>query len=298
MNAVVRVKQYSNLLSEQYQPELSPNIRTSWPENGAVEFDNVQLQYSPLDPLVLNGITFKIGKSETVGIVGKTGAGKSTLISTLFRLCELTGGCIKVDGKDISEIPLEILRSRLALIPQDPILFTGTIRQNLDPFEEFSDQQIWKALSSCSLLDVVEQLESTLLYKVSENGCNFSLGQRQLFCLARAILRKDSTIQKNRAFILVMDEVTSNVDLETDSILQRTIRKEFSGTTILIIAHRLHTIIDCDSVLVLDQGKVAEFDHPMKLLEKNGLFSSMAHDTNNFDYLFEKAKESWNLKIA
>ena len=206
-----------------------------------------------------------------IGIVGRTGAGKSSLTLSLFRLIEPASGKIVIDSLDVTQIGLHELRSKLTIIPQDPVLFSGTLRSNLDPFGQYTDDQLWMAIEHSHLKDFVKSQENQLEHKVSEGGENLSVGQRQLICLARALLRKTK--------ILVLDEATAAVDVETDSLIQSTIRKEFSDCTIITIAHRLNTIIDSNRVLVLDQGSIAEFDTPDNLLANcESLFYSLAKD--------------------
>ena len=189
----------------------------------------------------------------------------------LFRLLEGSSGRIVIDDIDISLIGLHELRSKLSIIPQDPVLFSGTIRSNLDPFNIQSDEQLWRALEHSHLKQYVSGLESGLDYQVAENGENLSVGQRQLICLARALLRKTK--------ILILDEATAAIDLETDSLIQRTIRKEFANCTILTIAHRLNTIMDSDRVLVLDKGRVVEYESPQRLLsDRRSRFFALAKD--------------------
>merc|ERR1712083_251464 len=206
-----------------------------------------------------------------VGIVGRTGAGKSTLTVALFRIVESALGKIRIDGRDISEIGLHDLRNKLTIIPQDPVLFSGTLRMNLDPFSAYSDQQIWAALEQSHLKTYVTDLDNGLEHEVQEGGENLSVGQRQLVCLARALLRKTK--------VLILDEATAAIDLETDDLIQATIRSEFFDCTVLTIAHRLNTILDSSRVLVLDAGKIAEFDSPEALLQNNqSLFYGMAKE--------------------
>ena len=203
--------------------------------------------------------------------MGRTGAGKSSLTLSLFRLIEPASGKIVIDSLDVTQIGLHELRSKLTIIPQDPVLFSGTLRSNLDPFGQYTDEQLWMAVEHSHLKDFVKSQENQLEYKVTEGGENLSVGQRQLICLARALLRKTK--------ILVLDEATAAVDVETDSLIQSTIRKEFTDCTIITIAHRLNTIIDSNRVLVLDQGSIAEFDTPGHLLENSeSLFYSLAKD--------------------
>jgi ABC-type multidrug transport system fused ATPase/permease subunit len=210
---------------------------------------------------------------ERIGIVGRTGAGKSSIMSTLFRLVELSGGTITIDGINIATVGLQDLRSRLAIIPQDPTLFRGTVRSNLDPFEEHTDLELWSALRQADLVDEGATLDAHgssrihLDSVVEEEGLNFSLGQRQLMALARALVRGSQ--------IIVCDEATSSVDIETDQKIQRTIASGFKGKTLLCIAHRLKTIIGYDRICVMDQGRIVELDTPLGLWEKDGIFRSM-----------------------
>jgi len=196
----------------------------------------------------------------------------------LFRIVELAGGKILIDGIDIARIGLDDLRSKLSIIPQDPTLFTGTIRSNMDPFNQHTDLDIWNSLQSVHLRDVIHALPEKLDSPVTEFGENFSVGQRQLMCLRRALLR--------RAKVLIMDEATAAVDFETDSLIQKTIRQEFVEVTVLTIAHRINTILDYDRILVLDKGKVAEFDSPANLMkDSNSIFFSMIHKSGTSDIM-------------
>uniref|UniRef100_A0A8C0GT18 Uncharacterized protein n=1 Tax=Chelonoidis abingdonii TaxID=106734 RepID=A0A8C0GT18_CHEAB len=206
----------------------------------------------------------------SVGVVGRTGAGKSSLTNCLFRILEAAGGKIVIDGVDISTIGLHDLRQSLTIIPQDPVLFSGTLRMNLDPFDQHSDEEIWKALELAHLKTYVLDLPERLSHQVSEAGENLSVGQRQLLCLARALLRKSK--------ILILDEATAAVDLETDHLIQTTIRSEFTNCTVLTIAHRLHTIMDCNRCVSVHAGRIVEYDSPERLLQQQGLFSTMAKD--------------------
>ena len=200
------------------------------------------------------------------------GAVKSSLTVALFRIIESAHGAILIDGLDIATIGLSDLRSRLTIIPQDPVLFSGTLRINLDPFDSHTDDEIWIALQTAHLSEFVEGLVERLEYPVAEGGENLSVGQRQLVCLARALLRKTK--------ILVLDEATAAVDMETDDFIQKTIRKEFADCTVITIAHRLNTIMDYDRIMVLDAGRIVEFDTPNKLLNEKGVFYGMARDAN------------------
>lgn len=269
--AVERAKEYGETKPEAAW-EIAENRPTKyWPDAGTVEFRNFQVRYRDGLDLVLKGITFTVNGGEKIGIVGRTGAGKSSLTLALFRIIEPAGGSIIIDGQDISKMGLHDLRSRLTIIPQDPVLFAGSLRMNLDPFEKSTDAQLWTALAHAHLKDFVSELPAALNYEISESGENLSVGQRQLVCLARALLRKTK--------ILILDEATAAVDLETDDLIQNTIRREFKDCTVLTIAHRLNTIMDSDRVIVLDGGYVAEYASPAKLLEnRKSMFHSMAHD--------------------
>ncbi|KAK4337018.1 hypothetical protein RND71_044198 [Anisodus tanguticus] len=271
--SIERCLEYCHIKPEAPQeiPENKPSL--DWPDKGIIKIeDNFSTKYrSDLD-LVLESINLQINEGEKVGVVGRTGAGKSSLTLALFRIIESVSGKIKIDGVDISKIGLYDLRSRLTIIPQDPILFTGTLRLNLDPYEKYSDKDLWDALELSHLKNFVSTLDSGLDHKVSEGGENLSIGQKQLVCLARALLRKSK--------ILVLDEATAAVDLETDELIQETIRKEFYDCTIVTIAHRLNTIMDYDKVLVLEKGNVAEFDSPKKLLsDDKTIFYSLAKNS-------------------
>jgi len=268
--SVERVNEYSNITTE--AERVIPDSRPSrdWPQQGVVLFDNFQLRYRDGLPLVLKEISFMIKPAEKIGIVGRTGAGKSSLALALFRILERAGGKIVIDGVDIATIGLRDLRSRLTIIPQDPVLFSGTLRLNLDPFDKYTDEELWKVLEVSHLNRFVSGLNGGLQHIIAEGGENLSVGQRQLVCLARALLRKSK--------ILVLDEATAAVDLETDEFIQQTIRREFADHTVLTIAHRLNTIMDYDRVMVLDNGSIVEFDSPIKLLEQRGLFYDMTRN--------------------
>uniref|UniRef100_A0AAY4E6J8 ABC-type glutathione-S-conjugate transporter n=1 Tax=Denticeps clupeoides TaxID=299321 RepID=A0AAY4E6J8_9TELE len=267
--AVERVSEYCEIENEApWVMEKRPP--QGWPDAGRLRFDQYKVRYRPELDLVLHGITCDIESAEKIGIVGRTGAGKSSLTNCLFRIIEAAEGGIFVDGVDIATIGLHDLRSRLTIIPQDPVLFSGTLRMNLDPFEKFSDEDIWRALELSHLKEFASSLSDGLQHEVSEGGENLSVGQRQLLCLARALLRKSR--------ILILDEATAAVDLETDDLIQKTIRQEFSHCTVLTIAHRLNTILDSSRIMVLDAGRIVEFDTPSALFEKQGHFYSMAKD--------------------
>ncbi|KAK7047965.1 Multidrug resistance-associated protein 5, partial [Halocaridina rubra] len=202
----------------------------TWPSHGRVTFRRVQMKYRPDTPLVLQDVSFSIDSMENVGVVGRTGSGKSSLGVALFRLVELAGGSIRIDGIDISTLGLEDLRSRLSIIPQDPVLFIGTVRYNLDPFERHSDDAIWSSLEQTYMKDRIASLDLKLSAPVVENGENFSVGERQLICMARALLRNSK--------ILFLDEATAAIDTETDVKIQRTLKEAFKHCTMITVAHR------------------------------------------------------------
>lgn len=309
MNAVERILYYGAQLEEE-APAKTIEVRKTWPEKGEIIFDNVEMRYRAGLPLVLQGLSMHIRGGERIGIVGRTGAGKSSIMSTLFRLVELSGGHITIDGLDISTIGLQDLRSRLAIIPQDPALFRGTVRSNLDPFGEHTDLELWSALRQADLVpadgrpgpspqtsgtaansdsdsDANANANASSLSNgnpaaataattgrihldspVEEDGLNFSLGQRQLMALARALVRGSQ--------IIVCDEATSSVDMETDDKIQATIASGFRGKTLLCIAHRLRTIIGYDRICVMDKGRIAEMGPPLELWKmEGGIFRGM-----------------------
>lgn len=232
-----------------------------WPQQGAIEFKDVQMRYRE-GPLVLKGVSFSVNPSDKIGIAGRTGCGKSSLMVALFRIEELVQGQIIIDGIDISKVHLQYLRSKLCIIPQDPVMFSASVRFNLDPFNQSTDEQVWNVLNDVNLTEHIKSLPNKLNEMVAEGGDNFSAGQRQLICIARALLRKPK--------ILILDEATASIDAETDNFIQSMIREKFANCTVLTIAHRLHTIIDSTKVLVLDAGHVNEYDAPNVLLSHEG----------------------------
>ncbi|CZR43506.1 uncharacterized protein FPRO_07577 [Fusarium proliferatum ET1] len=300
MSNTERLFQYTNSLHQE-APLDGASVHPSWPEHGAIEYEAVQMRYRPGLPLVVGNFCLKIAGGERLGIVGRTGAGKSTILSTLFRLTEISGGRITIDGIDIGQIGLHRLRSALAIIPQDPTLFQGTIRSNLDPFNNHTDTELWHALREAHLLpdseksfaipggdiqtsSVVErgdpdntdsgkprETRVTLDTAVETEGLNFSLGQRQLIALARALLRNTR--------IVLVDEGTSSVDPETDALVQETLATGLEGKTLIAIAHRLRTVIQYDRVCVMDKGKIVELGPPLELWEQGGIFRAMC-DSN------------------
>ncbi|KAM0906485.1 hypothetical protein ACQ4PT_016738 [Festuca glaucescens] len=270
--SVERILQYLSL------PEEAPlsmsgddRLAHNWPSEGEIQLHKLHVKYAPQLPFVLKGLTATFPGGKKTGIVGRTGSGKSTLIQALFRIMDPTVGQIIVDGIDICTIGLHDLRSRLSIIPQDPTMFEGTVRNNLDPLGEYTDNQIWEALDHCQLGDEVRKKELKLDSPVIENGENWSVGQRQLACLGRVILR--------RTKILVLDEATASVDTATDNLIQTTLRQQFSASTVITIAHRITSVLHSDIVLLLDNGVAVENETPAKLLEdKTSMFSKLVSE--------------------
>lgn len=298
MNATERIVEYSRIATEDQSGD---DVPAAWPTEGRLEVDNIVVGYAPDLPPILKGLSFSVTKNQRIGVVGRTGAGKSSLTLALFRFLEVRSGSIHIDGLDISKIKLHDLRSRLAIIPQDPVLFSGTVRSNLDAFDEHTDAELYDALERVHLIrstgltsrddlttagsggisngnetpsptaaaaaDTNTNIFTSLTSRISEGGLNFSQGQRQLLCLARAIV--------SRPKIMVLDEATSAVDMATDVLIQRSIREEFTDATLIVIAHRLSTIADFDRILVMSEGVAVEFGEPRELVGKRGVFWEM-----------------------
>ncbi|KAG5359320.1 Oligomycin resistance ATP-dependent permease YOR1 [Yarrowia sp. E02] len=275
MNTVERVFQYSYDVPKEAPSHIEATAPPpEWPQGGGIVFDDVSMSYRPGLPLVLKDISVNVLPGEHVGICGRTGAGKSSIMNALYRLSELSSGSVTIDEVDISTIGLNDLRSKLSIIPQDPVLFNGTIRSNIDPFGQRDDAALWDALRRSWLVEEAElgklksgvtdsnHVKFHLDTTVDEDGSNFSLGERQLLALARALVRMSR--------ILILDEATSSVDYETDSKIQSTIVQEFAQCTILCIAHRLKTILNYDKIMVLDAGRIVEYDTPFRLYVKEG----------------------------
>ena len=275
MNSVERVLYYSNNVEPEaaYESKLDPKP-SEWPSKGEIQIKNASMRYRD-GPLVLKNVSVSIKGGEKIGVVGRTGSGKSSLMNALFRITEIEsdGGKILIDGTDIGNIGLSLLRLSLSIIPQDPIMFSNTVRYNLDPFEEKSEYELWEALKKVQLAEAIAVMPEGLDELVAEGGENFSQGQRQLLCIARSLLRKPK--------ILVMDEATASIDNTTDAAIQQMIRENFASATVLTIAHRLNTIMDSDRVLVLDDGNVAEFDSPSALISQGGIFASMVEKSRD-----------------
>ncbi|KAH0816952.1 hypothetical protein GEV33_005840 [Tenebrio molitor] len=281
--SVERVLEYVDLPPELDEGNVTPP--RLWPQHGKITFKSVSLKYSLTGPLTLNQVSFEVQGGEKIGIVGRTGAGKTSLITTLFRFYSFDGTVI-IDDVDVKSIPLNDLRSKISVIPQDPVLFLGTLRKNLDPFDEFSDDEIWNVFRQLELNQIFANLPNGIDTMISEGGSNFSVGQRQLLCLVRTVLRGNK--------IIILDEATANVDLETDELIQLTIKKMFTNCTVLTVAHRLNTVIDSDKILVMDDGCVAEFDTPYQLLQNsNGLFYAFVKE-NGEEFLHNYIKAAEN----
>jgi len=278
--------EYKNSTNQREKPPSEWTIR-----EGKIEFKGVCMRYGDEDPNVLDTVSFTVEAGQKVGIVGRTGAGKSSLIAALFRLTEIHEGEILIDGVDLKSRDLDEVRRNIAIIPQDPLLFAGTMRSNLDPFEEYPDTDLWRALDQAHLSDALSLSKNGLDTEVLESGSNFSVGEKQLICLARAILRNNK--------VLVLDEATANVDPKTDSLIQATIRQQFSACSVCTIAHRLNTIMDSDKILVMGKGQVLEFDPPHQLLQTEGALVEMINHTapETQRKLRKMAKEAYHSKI-
>ncbi|KAA6361531.1 MAG: putative Multidrug resistance-associated protein [Streblomastix strix] len=299
MTSFGRIQFYSTNLPQEVRRSIdSIKIKKNWPQKGRIQFENVTFKYRQGLPFVLKDVSFDLKGGEKIGVCGRTGAGKSSLLFALFRLVELdpklqpqmidskTGltiesdpneepnkGKILIDGKDISKIDLSRVRKSIAIIPQDPTLFTGTLRYNLDIAGKCNDDRIWEVLQMVEMRDVISAFPLGLDTQVAEGGSNFSTGQRQLICFGRAIL--------NNCRIVVMDEATASVDVETDAKIQKTIREQFIDKTVIIIAHRLNTIMNSDRIMVMDQGRVAEIGKPQVLQQRpNSLFNALSNSLN------------------
>ncbi|KAL3231384.1 ATP-dependent bile acid permease [Nakaseomyces bracarensis] len=304
MNSVDRIQEYMKVEQEKIHATGDEAVAPppNWPEKGKIQVTDLSLKYAPGLPHVIKNVSFTVDPKDNVGIVGRTGAGKSTIITALFRFLEADTGFIKLDDIDIANIDLTRLRRSITIIPQDPTLFAGSIRSNLDPYNEFDDEQIFTALKRVNLISS-EELESSTIdlqsntakninkflnleNEITQGGSNFSQGQRQLMCLARSLLRMPK--------VILLDEATASIDYESDAKIQETIRTEFANSTVLTIAHRLRSIIDYDKILVMDAGEVKEYDHPYTLLlNKKSIFYNMCEHSGELNVLIELAKKSF-----
>lgn len=309
MNSVERLQEYMDVDQEPPYEIEETKPPALWPQQGRIDVNNVSLRYAPHLPQVIKNVSFSVEPFNKVGIVGRTGAGKSTIITAFFRFLDPELGLIAIDGVDILTIGLKDLRKAITIIPQDPTLFTGTIRSNLDPFDEYTDDQMFEALRRVNLIAPEEQLLVGLLSRgaspspeenqnkflrldnpIAEGGSNLSQGERQLVCLARSLLKNPK--------VMLLDEATSSIDYQLDAMIQNTIREEFGQLTILTIAHRLRTIIDYDKILVMDQGKVVEYENPYVLITNhNSLFYLMCENSGELDSLVKLAKEAYTKKL-
>jgi ABC-type multidrug transport system fused ATPase/permease subunit len=260
MTSVERVITYTKLPAEPGydRPKSTPK---DWPDNGSLSIRNMSLKYSDDGPLVLKNVTIDVEGNQKVGIVGRTGAGKSSLVAALFRMPDPIGK-VFIDDVDLGTIDIQSARRAMAVITQDPVLVAGKLRTNLDPLNMFSDQEIWTALEEVQLKNKMVAIPNQLDHQLSENGSSFSVGERQLLCLARALLQKCK--------VLVLDEATANVDFTTDQLIQKVLRNKFSSCTVLTIAHRLNTIMDYDKAIVMEGGRVEEYDKPQVLANREG----------------------------
>uniref|UniRef100_A0A8C3MWZ9 ABC-type glutathione-S-conjugate transporter n=1 Tax=Geospiza parvula TaxID=87175 RepID=A0A8C3MWZ9_GEOPR len=269
--AVERVREYLKTPKEAPWTLNGKLQGQDWPTEGRIEFRNYSLCYRPGLELALRRVSVTINRHEKIGITGRTGAGKSSLAVGLLRLVEAAEGAILIDGQDIAQLGLHDLRTKITVIPQDPVLFSGSLRMNLDPLNQYTDADIWTALELTQLKNFVADLPEQLEYKCTDQGENLSTGQKQLLCLARALLQK--------AKILILDEATAAVDLETDAQIQCMLRTQFRDSTVLTVAHRVNTVLDCDRILVLENGRIAEFDTPEHLIAQKGLFYRLMEES-------------------
>jgi ABC-type multidrug transport system fused ATPase/permease subunit len=292
MKSTEGARKFSDLEAE-HEPLVEVEVPTIWPSNGVIKFEDVVMPYLPNSPPVLKGVTFSVRPGEKIGVVGRTGAGKSSLIVAMYRLAEITYGKIEVDSIDCSFVNLNKLRSSIAIIPQEPVMFGGTVRTNLDPFNEHTDEELLDVLYKCLLGPLMESNKDGLNAHVDPLGANFSLGTQQLMCLARAMLKPSK--------ILLMDEATAALDSDTDAAVQQVLKDHFSDRTIFTIAHRLDTIVGSDRILAINGGVVAEFERPYLLLEDpDSIFHELCMNTGRaqFEALYAKARAHAEEKVT
>lgn len=274
MTSVERVLEYTNLPSELADAKITP---TFWPTNGAITFKSLSLRYSRNAEPMLRDLNVEIPAKTKIAIVGRTGAGKSSIAQALFRFAHIDG-CIEIDGIDIMSVDLTQLRRSITIIAQESILFSGTVRDNMDPLREYSDADVWHALEEVDLKHVISRNKDGLAANITNGGANFSLGQRQLICLARAVLRQNQ--------IVILDEATASIDGETDKIVQRMISEKFANSTVLTITHRIHSVMNYDKILVMDAGRAVEYDSPNRLMQQNdGFFKNLFRNDNSFGHV-------------
>lgn len=274
MTSVERTLEYTDLPSETEDVKITP---TDWPVNGAITFKSLSLRYGCDAEPMLRDLSIDIAAKTKIAIVGRTGAGKSSIVQALFRFAHIDG-CADVDGVDITSVGLRQLRQSITIIAQEPILFSGSVRDNLDPLGEYSDDDVWNALEEVEMKHFISRTKDGLAATITNGGANFSLGQRQLVCLARAILRKNK--------IVILDEATANVDSDTDRIVQRMIGNKFVNSTVLTISHRMNTAMNYDKILVMDAGRAVEYDSPIRLMQrKDGYFKNLMNHYSTFGHV-------------
>lgn len=302
MISYIRCLRYCHLISEDDLTKSSDSEKLkNWPQRGLVHLNNVEMKYRPHLPPAVKDLNVIFAAGEKIGIVGRTGAGKSSILNILFRMYEIRRGAIMIDGINASDLGLHSLRTKISVIPQTPFVLTGSIKFNLDPYKKYTDQAIWKALKDVELEGYVKSMKDGILTEISStNNDVFSVGQKQLLCLARVLLINNK--------ILVLDEATSNIDLETDKLIQLKIKELFTDCTVITIAHKIFTIADYDKVLVMGKGKALEYDAPFKLLcgdiqvshiDKSGSFAEMVKAMGNQSAakVFEIARNKYQQDI-
>lgn len=268
MTSVERLQHFESIPKEASVVTSTESPAEDWPVKGHIQFEGIMMRYRAHLPLVLNKLSFEVQGGERTGIVGRTGCGKSSVMLAMLRIVEAEEGCIRIDGVDLSKVPLSRLRGKvISLIPQDPYLFAGSVKDNLDPFHVHSDEALHTALKRTYMHDVIQSMGG-LSASLVEGGENISAGQRQLICIARVMLCNSK--------VILMDEATASIDMATDTLIQKSMREAFQGCTVLTIAHRLDTVIDSDRIVVLEAGRVVEQGQPQELLKLDGAFAALA----------------------